>query len=112
MHPRSLIPGGYRPLPSPSVLSWQPTSFIDDFQNGTPRSSKAFLSSEPVGSFSNPYDDAESINEDDDNWFFNLALLSHMAVRLRDQVPRGAHVKNGVSYPRSFTGRDVVVSSS
>lgn len=55
------------------------------------------------------YEDDPS--EDGDDRFFNPALLSHIAVRLRDKVPRGVHVKGSIPYPRAFTGKDIVVSS-
>jgi hypothetical protein len=38
----------------------------------------------------------------------DFALLSTIAVLLRDAVPRGKQIKGSVSYPFSFTGRDVV----
>ncbi|KAG8896511.1 hypothetical protein FRB99_008857 [Tulasnella sp. 403] len=47
-------------------------------------------------------------DEEDDSRFINLALLSHIAVRLRDKVPRATHVKGSIPYPRAFTGKDVV----
>ncbi|CAL1714491.1 unnamed protein product [Somion occarium] len=47
-------------------------------------------------------------SEEGDDRFFNPALLSHIAVRLKDKVPRGTHVKGGIPYPRAFTGRDIV----
>lgn len=50
----------------------------------------------------------EDIDEDPDR-FVMLSLLSHLAVRLRDKVPRGAHVKGGIPYHRAFTGKDIVV---
>ncbi|KAI0741870.1 Dbl domain-containing protein [Daedaleopsis nitida] len=50
----------------------------------------------------------EDPSEDGDDRFFNPALLSHIAVRLRDKVPRGTHVKGSIPYPRAFTGKDVV----
>lgn len=53
------------------------------------------------------YDD-EDPSEDGDR-FFNPALLSHIAVRLRDKVPRGTHVKGSIPYERAFTGKDIVV---
>ncbi|KAG9014371.1 hypothetical protein FRB94_012777 [Tulasnella sp. JGI-2019a] len=47
--------------------------------------------------------------EEEDDWrFINLALLSHIAVRLRDKVPRSTHVKGSIPYPRAFTGKEVV----
>lgn len=49
-------------------------------------------------------------SEEDESLFVNLALLSHLAVRLRDRVPRGTHVKGSIPYPRAFTGKDIVVS--
>lgn len=60
-----------------------------------------------------PYDedyyDEEDLSEDGDERYFNPALLSHIAVRLRDKVPRGTHVKGSIPYERAFTGRDIVV---
>lgn len=52
----------------------------------------------------------EEASEEGDDRFFNPALLSHIAVRLRDKVPRGTHVKGSIPYPRAFTGKDIVVS--
>ena len=49
-------------------------------------------------------------SEEDESLFVNLSLLSHLAVRLRDRVPRGTHVKGSIPYPRAFTGKDIVVS--
>lgn len=52
-----------------------------------------------------------SLEEDDPMRYVNWGLLSHIAVRLRDKVPRGTHVKGSIPYPRAFTGKDIVVSS-
>lgn len=49
-------------------------------------------------------------SEEDESLFVNFSLLSHLAVRLRDRVPRGTHVKGSIPYPRAFTGKDIVVS--
>ena len=49
-------------------------------------------------------------SEEDESMVVNFALLSHLAVRLRDRVPRGTHVKGSIPYPRAFTGKDIVVS--
>lgn len=49
-------------------------------------------------------------SEGDDSRFVNFSLLSHIAVRLRDKVPRGTHVKGSIPYPQAFTGKDIVVS--
>ncbi|KAG2045593.1 hypothetical protein BDR06DRAFT_978096, partial [Suillus hirtellus] len=53
------------------------------------------------------YFDSESDDPDLDR-FVNFSLLSHLAVRLRDKVPRGTHVKSSIPYPRAFTGKDIV----
>lgn len=48
-------------------------------------------------------------DDPDPDRFVNFSLLSHLAVRLRDKVPRGVHVKSSIPYPRAFTGKDIVV---
>jgi hypothetical protein len=53
-------------------------------------------------------EEEESV-DDDERRFINPSLLSHLAVQLRDQVPRGTHVKGSIPYPRAFTGKDIVV---
>ena len=53
-----------------------------------------------------------SDSEEDESLFINFALLSHLAVRLRDRVPRGTHVRGNIPYPRAFTGKDIVVSEN
>lgn len=50
------------------------------------------------------YSDEESLDS-----FVNFSLLSNIAVWMRDQVPRGTHVKGSIPYPRAFTGKDIVV---
>jgi hypothetical protein len=55
-------------------------------------------------------DDDFYSSEEDESAFVNFALLSHLAVRLRDHVPRGTHIKGSIPYPRAFTGNDIVVS--
>ncbi|KAF9466176.1 CNH domain-containing protein [Collybia nuda] len=50
----------------------------------------------------------EEEEEEDPSRFINFSLLSHMAVQLRDKVPRGTHVKGSIPYPRAFTGKDIV----
>ncbi|KAK2462748.1 hypothetical protein APHAL10511_005266 [Amanita phalloides] len=47
-------------------------------------------------------------DDDDETRFINFAMLSHMAVQLRDKVPRGTHVKGSIPYSRAFTGKDIV----
>ncbi|KAA1475511.1 Dbl-like domain-containing protein [Dentipellis sp. KUC8613] len=53
------------------------------------------------------YDDDYESDEGLDA-FVNFALLSNIAVWLRDKVPRGTHVKGSIPYPRAFTGKDIV----
>ncbi|PWN22901.1 hypothetical protein BCV69DRAFT_280509 [Microstroma glucosiphilum] len=38
----------------------------------------------------------------------NYAILSHLAVLLKDTVPRAHQVKGSISYPSSFTGKDII----
>jgi hypothetical protein len=52
------------------------------------------------------WDDEEELVEES---FVNFSLLSHLAVQLRDKVPRGTHVKGSIPYPSAFTGKDIVV---
>jgi hypothetical protein len=54
------------------------------------------------------YWDKESEEVHESN-FIDFSLLSHIAVQLRDKVPRGTHVKGSIPYPRAFTGKDIVV---
>jgi len=57
------------------------------------------------------YDDDEEFYSEEESLdsFVNFSLLSNIAVWLRDQVPRGTHVKGSIPYPRAFTGKDIVV---
>jgi len=47
--------------------------------------------------------------EEEESRVVNVSLLSHIAMQLRDNVPRGFHTKGSIPYPNSFTGRDIVV---
>lgn len=44
--------------------------------------------------------------------YLNIALLSHVAMHLKDVVPRGVRRKGEMEHPRSFDGRDIVVRPS
>lgn len=59
------------------------------------------------------YDDDDEFYSEEESLdsFVNFSLLSNIAVWLRDQVPRGTHVKGSIPYPRAFTGKDIVVCS-
>jgi hypothetical protein len=56
------------------------------------------------------YDDDDDYYSDEESLdsFVNFSLLSNIAVWMRDQVPRGTHVKGSIPYPRAFTGKDIV----
>ncbi|KIK53944.1 hypothetical protein GYMLUDRAFT_49117 [Collybiopsis luxurians FD-317 M1] len=54
------------------------------------------------------YDEDDASSYDDPSRFVNFSLLSHIAVQLKDKVPRGTHVKGSIPYPGAFTGKDVV----
>ena len=57
------------------------------------------------------YDDDDEFYSEEESLdsFVNFSLLSNIAVWLRDQVPRGTHVKGSIPYSRAFTGKDIVV---
>lgn len=48
--------------------------------------------------------------EADEIRFFQPAFLSESAVQLRDRVERRRHLKAGIAWVGSCTGRDIVVS--
>lgn len=54
-------------------------------------------------------EEEDSVEEENEMNFFMPSLESHVAVQLRDRVERNTHIKGGISWPASFTGRDVVV---
>jgi hypothetical protein len=74
-------------------------------------------SREAMEDVTNSYADDDYYDDDDDYYseeesldsFVNFSLLSNIAVWLRDQVPRGTHVKGSIPYARAFTGKDIVV---
>ncbi|PVG01912.1 Dbl domain-containing protein [Serendipita vermifera] len=61
----------------------------------------------PLGLHADEEEEEEDEELEEDR-FVNLALLSHLANRLRDRIPRGTHVKGSIPYPRAFTGKDIV----
>jgi hypothetical protein len=94
--------------PGPSA----PAAVVNDY---FPRDHKAPLEEAIRGRLGlHEQDDAfsEESEPDSDDRFVNFALLSHLAVRLRDNVPRGTHVKGNIPYQRAFTGKDIVVRSA
>ena len=111
------------PSAGPSTLGYPET--LDDSANGYGihgPSTESFDRSRPSGygaAGSSGGALADQDDEDDEYFtdsddpdpdrFVNFSLLSHLAVRLRDKVPRGVHVKSSIPYPRAFTGKDIVV---
>ncbi|TFK29596.1 hypothetical protein FA15DRAFT_663742 [Coprinopsis marcescibilis] len=86
----------------PNALFRRPTDVLRtmaDFQENRPHSLD--LQDDIV-------DDYWDEEEEDPSSFLNLSLLSHIAVQLRDKVPRATHVKGSIPYDRAFTGKDVV----
>jgi len=73
-----------------------------------------------IANYNSP--DPQDGDMDDEYWeepdevgadqFINCGLLSHLAVQLRDKVPRGTHVKGSIPYSGAFTGKDIVVCPS
>ncbi|WWC58812.1 uncharacterized protein I303_101356 [Kwoniella dejecticola CBS 10117] len=78
-----------------------------------------------------PFEDEETGEPrlyEDDNWddedeeedeeeldvneirFFQPAFVSEMALQLRDKVERGRHIKAGIAWVGSFTGKDIVTT--
>lgn len=91
-------------IAGPSYVSRRATDILEAIANydGLPPD----IREEPEG---DEFWDEEE--EDDESRFVNFSLLSHLAVQLRDKVPRGTHVKGSIPYPHAFTGKDIVVSS-
>lgn len=54
--------------------------------------------------------DGEEEAEVDESRFFNRALLSEMALQVKDKVAKSRHTKAGIAWVGSFTGKDIVVS--
>ncbi|KAJ7089842.1 Dbl-like domain-containing protein [Mycena belliarum] len=100
--------GVYRPesdqylSAGPPGVDRRPSEMLRDLASYTPRGPLEL------------HDDAENAyweeeeDDDDESRFVNFWLLSHIAVQLRDKVPRGTHVKGSIPYPRAFTGKDIV----
>lgn len=81
----------------PSNVSRRNTNVIYEIANFDPRTHLEL------------HEEEEDVYDDDDRRFITPSLLSHLAVQLRDKVPRGTHVKGSIPYPRAFTGKDIVV---
>lgn len=91
----------------PSGVVRRPSDMLRDIANynhGGP--SEPLHHEETVAEY---WEDEEDMLDEEES-FVNFSLLSHLAVLLRDKVPRGTHVKGSIPYPRAFTGKDIVVS--
>lgn len=85
--------------PGPSNIARRPTELLREIMLGNQQRNLELHDNE---------DEWDMFDEEPDR-FVNFSLLSHLAVQLRDKVPRGEHVKSNVPYPRAFTGKDIVV---
>ncbi|KAK0214966.1 CNH domain-containing protein [Armillaria fumosa] len=83
---------------SPSTVVRRPSDMLRDIANYS-------HAGEPDGMEDVEYWEDEEEGEES---FVNFSLLSHLAVQLKDKVPRGTHVKGSIPYPRAFTGKDIV----
>lgn len=93
-------------VPSRSDLLRRPSAVLREIMSDTRGIQQ------PGGPRSEQEEDAHwrgEYEDEEEDRFVNFALLSHLAVLLRDKVPRGTHVKGSVPYPRAFTGKDIVV---
>ncbi|KAF5373356.1 hypothetical protein D9615_007361 [Tricholomella constricta] len=104
--PRHLAPNAvqYSPLdgsgtPGPSNISRTPTAVLRAIMYG---------SHERLNLHDELDEDGLEDDDEEPDRFVNFSLLSHLAVQLRDKVPRGTHVKGSIPYPRAFTGKDIV----
>ncbi|KAF8548709.1 Dbl homology domain-containing protein [Imleria badia] len=88
-------------IPGASTESFDPSRPSDYGAAGSSGGALADQEDEDDGYFTDS-------DDPDPDRFVNFSLLSHLAVRLRDKVPRGTHVKSSIPYPRAFTGKDIV----
>ncbi|KAL1707909.1 CNH domain-containing protein [Schizophyllum commune] len=104
------------PEPEPAPATYDPTAYEDPVAGAAivrrPSEMLRDLASGRDDS-ADHYDELqeeywEDEDEDDESRFVNHSLLSHLAVQLRDKVPRGTHVKGSIPYPSAFTGKDIV----
>lgn len=56
------------------------------------------------------YDGNFSGTEEEELKPLDPSMLSNIAIRLRDKIPRSTHMKGSIPYPRAFSGEDIVVS--
>ena len=105
------------PVPLSERQSSEPARSVATARSHLATEIKRLKSQEAREDATNSYGDDEYYDDDDDYYsdeesldsFVNFSLLSNIAVWMRDQVPRGTHVKGSIPYPRAFTGKDIVV---
>ncbi|GAA5841736.1 hypothetical protein JCM11251_007070 [Rhodosporidiobolus azoricus] len=107
--------GGYGSTLPSSTSSYSFSSFTSLPTHPTFSSPTAFRSDSLSPSLNFPFDASSSSNGHsyiprDPAEFINPAFLSHLAVYLKDHVPRGTVSKGGTRYGRSFTGEEVVTT--
>ncbi|KAG6812340.1 hypothetical protein H0H92_003329 [Tricholoma furcatifolium] len=85
--------------PGPSNITRRPTDLLKEIMFG---------GQNRMLELHDEYEEEFFVDEDEPDRYVNFSLLSHLAVQLRDKVPRGEHVKGNIPYPRAFTGKDIV----
>lgn len=104
------------PVPLSERQSSEPARSVATARSHLATEIKRLKSQEAREDATNSYGDDDYYDEDEDYYsdeesldsFVNFSLLSNIAVWMRDQVPRGTHVKGSIPYPRAFTGKDIV----
>ncbi|WVN89138.1 uncharacterized protein L203_104354 [Cryptococcus depauperatus CBS 7841] len=64
----------------------------------------------PSGYEDEEWEEDEAEGEVDEGRFFQPAFLSEMALQLRDKISRAKHIKAGIAWVGSFTGKDIVTT--
>jgi RHO1 GDP-GTP exchange protein 1/2 len=95
-------PSGYRVLDEKAALNFP------DTVESTGMSDESL--EQPLNPEEFDEDDIHDTDSEGDDRYVDFSQLSHIAMRLRDKVPRETHVKGSIPYPRAFTGKDIVVS--
>ncbi|KAG6808908.1 hypothetical protein H0H92_002394 [Tricholoma furcatifolium] len=74
----------------------------------------------PVDSFSQLTEEQPYLLDEDDEHGYHgslfslmmvhVSLLSHLAIQLKDKIPRTTHTKGGIQYDHTFTGKDIITT--
>ncbi|KAJ3993564.1 Dbl-like domain-containing protein [Lentinula boryana] len=92
-------PDPYYPNAGPSTIVRRPTDMLRELKEGATYGRYYPEEGPDLDGNDNEYSSDE---------FINYSLLSHLAIQLRDKVPRGFHVKGSIPYEGAFTGKDIV----